>query len=283
MGRRIVTAAMLGLTVLALGLQAKQAGAVTNPYTRPVESVVDSEIFRIDEKAFLGVRPNPETAFTDLDGQRLTLKQLQGKPVVVVLSYFQCDGTCSVINDDLKKLVKNGKLMRLGRDYEIVTASFNKEDTADNLNAFAQTLDLPKDMREGWHLARFETAESIQTFTESLGFKFFWSARDRVFLHPGVYVVLTPEGRVSRFLYAQTSEAADFDLALVEAGSNKISPARVLTYAVGLCYSYNYKEGRYTLNLPILIGAASMVFGLTTLAVAALYYRRRHLREGAVS
>jgi protein SCO1/2 len=114
-----------------------------------------------------------------------------------------------------------------------------------------------------------------------VGFKFFWSARDRIFFHPGVYMVLTSEGRVARYLYALTADAKDIDLALVEALGNKISAARVIDFAVGLCYSYNFAEGRYTINLPVLIGAGSFLLGITLFAISALYYRRRiHLRGG---
>jgi protein SCO1/2 len=279
--RRASRQALIGVLVLAASLLAPQAGAVTNPYARPVESVVDASIFKIDEKAFLGVKLPRDVRLVDQEGKSFKLGEKFGKPLVVVLSYYQCDGTCSVVNEELKRLLLKKGRSKIGEDFEVLTLSFDKLDTPETMAAFAKTLDLPETMKAGWTLATFEDKEAIQTFADTVGFKFFWSARDRIFFHPGVYMTLTPEGRVSRYLYALTADAKDIDLALVEALGNQIAAARVIDFAIGLCYSYNFAEGRYTINLPVLIGAGSFLLGITLFAISALYYRRRtHLRGG---
>ncbi|MBI4968364.1 MAG: SCO family protein [Rhodospirillales bacterium] len=265
--------------VLAFGLFAGTAQAVTNA-TRPVESVIDPTIFRIDEKAFLGVKLDGATRFQDTEGREFRLADKLGKPLILVLAYYQCDGTCSVVNDDLKSRLVKASRIKAGRDFEVLTASFDKNDTPATLAAFAKELALPTEMAKGWTLATFADPQAIKPFADTLGFKFFWSARDRIFFHPGVYAVLTAEGRVARFLYALTADAKDIELAVTEAEGNKISVARAFDYAIGLCYSYNFQDGRYTINLPVIIAGASLLLGIMSFAVSAFIYRRRHLREG---
>ena len=73
---------------------------------RVPESEIDPGIFRIDEKSFLGTVLNPNLAFLDETGGTVQLgSQLGGKPLILVLSYYNCDGTCSVVNRDLKALL----------------------------------------------------------------------------------------------------------------------------------------------------------------------------------
>jgi protein SCO1/2 len=120
----------------------------------------------------------------------------------------------------------------------------------------------------------------MKRFADSLGFKFFWSPRDKVFLHPGVYIALSADGRATRYLYSLSTKAKDLGLAVTEAKLGQVSsPRELLSYAVGLCYSYNYAEGRYTLNIPLFIGLGSLFSGVAAFAIAILIFRRRKFRE----
>ena len=141
---------------------------------------------------------------------------------------------------------------------------------------------LPEDMSRGWTFAMLENAEDIKAFTGSLGFNFFWSPRDRTFFHPGVFIITSPIGRVTRYLYALSNEPQDVDIAIVEARMEKMraTPKELLNLAVSLCYSYNFKEGRYTINYPLFIAVGSLFFGVVLFAVAmVVFHRRRRGRE----
>ncbi|KAF0119151.1 MAG: SCO1/SenC family protein [Rhodospirillaceae bacterium] len=84
-----------------------------------------------------------------------------------------------------------------------------------------------------------------------------------------------------RFLYSLNSKAQDLELALIEARQGTVgTPAELVTFAVSLCYSYNYKEGMYTVNIPLFVAIGALLFGVVTLSVSVLFYRRRRRKEG---
>jgi len=135
-------------------------------------------------------------------------------------------------------------------------------------------------MRAGWrHAVLSDAAAGIERFTASVGFRFFWSETDGVFLHPNVLVFLTPEGRVARYIYGMRMDARTVELALIDADWNRIANSTaVFDILTGACFSYNYAEGRYQLNYPLIIGAASWLLGITLMVGGAWAYRRRRVR-----
>ena len=266
-------AIMALLTVMA-GVSAGGSPAHAQMPREP-ESEIDPKVFVIDEFKFLGVQPDKGLKLVDEQGQPFTLGSREGKPLILVLSYYNCDGTCSVINGDLAKLLAGQSAWTLGKDFNVLTVSFDPHDTQQSLAQFKKKLALPDEWKAGWTLALPATPDQAKVLADTVGFKFFWSNLDHSFLHPGVYVFLSPEGRVVRYLYTSQAKSFDIGLALTDALGNHITPQELVNFAVGLCYSYNYKDGRYKLNIPGFIGAGSLLFGITTFVLSVLVYRRR--------
>ena len=264
--------------VLAAGVAAVAgpAQAQWSPYS---ESEVDPSLFRIDEERFLGVKPDAALSFRDEKGQAFTFGEMTGQPLVLVLSYYNCDGTCSVVNKDLSDLLKEVKGQVPGRDYRILTVSFDPHDTAESLAKFRAKFDVPAPILAAWRFALPGggpgTGDDAKRLADEIGFKFFWSPRDKVFLHPGVFAFLSAEGRVVRYLYSANSRPLDVELALIDAKQNQIKPGEIFDLALSVCYSYNYKEGKYTLNIPLFIGLGSLLFGILSLLVSILAFKRR--------
>ncbi|RAU20868.1 hypothetical protein CU669_16490 [Paramagnetospirillum kuznetsovii] len=245
-------------------------------YGRVPFSEVDTGLFRVEEAKFLGVKPDPATPLRDETGAPTTLGAYGGgKPVILVLSYYNCDGTCSVVNADLAAQLAQVEQWRLGADYSVLTVSFNAEEGPETLAKFRKTLDLPKGAPEGWRFALAGNSTDARRLADSVGFKYFWSAQDRAFLHPGLYVFLSPQGRVVRFLYSTNTEPRDVELALTDALGDQIRPAQILNFALSLCYSYSFKDGRYKLNLPMFFGFASLGVGVILFIISVAVYRRR--------
>ncbi len=244
-------------------------------YGRVPYSEVDSGLFRVNESRFLGARPDRATPLRDETGAPTTLGAYQGKPLIMVLAYYNCDGTCNVVNAELANRLDTLTNWTIGKDFDVLTVSFDANETPETLTKFRQALDLPPRLAQGWRFALPSGPEQARALADSVGFKYFWSAQDRAFLHPGIYVVLTPEGRIARFLYATNADTRDLELAITEAMGERISPAQFINLAVSLCYSYNFKDGRYKLNLPMFFGMASLVVGVVLFLLAAAWYRRR--------
>lgn len=244
---------------------------------RVPESVVDPGIFRIEENKFLGTKLDKSIQLKDEQGQPFVLGDVftAGLPVILVLSYYNCDGTCTAVNADLATQLKGVTGWNVGRDFRVLTVSFDPNDTVGTMAAFHKTLGLPEAWQAGWNFSLPNTGDEARRLADSVGFKYFWSPRDRTFLHPGAFVFLSPEGRVLRYLYSTNSRPLDVELALTDAKLNQIKPSEIVNYAVGLCYSYNYKEGRYTLNIPMFVGFGAVTFGITIFTISVFVYRRR--------
>jgi len=262
----------LVLAGAALLTLAGPARADFSPFS---ESEVDPSIFRVDEARFLGARPDPALAFRDESGQRFTLDEMTGKPLILVLSYYTCDGTCSLVNKELATLLKGVGRVQPGRDYRVLTVSFDPHDTAESLARFRTRFEVPAPVQSAWRFGLPAGGDDARRLADAVGFKYFWSPRDGVFLHPGVFVFLSGEGRVVRYLYAETARPLDVELALIDAKQNKIEPGEVLDLALSVCYSYNYRDGRYSVNYPLFVGLGSLIFGFGSLTVAFFAYKRR--------
>jgi protein SCO1/2 len=246
-------------------------------------SVVDPNILKIDEMTHLGEKINYDFTLLDETGNNFALGDMLGKPLILALSYYTCDGACSVINRNLKETLEGVDRWQMGKDYNVLTISFDQNDTPDTLSAFIQKTGFTDGLSPGWKMATMRNKEDIIRLTNSVGFKFFWSPRDGLFLHPNVYIMLSPEGRVTRYLYGNTITARDIQLSITKAIGEKISAANIINFVVGACYSYNYKDGKYTVNIPMIIAGGALVFGLGLIAISFLIMKRRVQNETQIS
>ncbi|MCW9044891.1 MAG: SCO family protein [Alphaproteobacteria bacterium] len=256
-------------------------------YMRQPESDIDPSVFKLDEKHLLGQKLDKSYRFSDLEGKEFSLGDLYGKPTILVLSYYTCDGACSVINNDLLDLLvllEEAENITIGKDFNVLTLSFDENDTLETLTEFKNNLRLPKDIKDHWTFAVAPDFTHLQALTKSLGYKYFWSPQDRTFYHPGAFIFLTPKGRVSRVLYALANEAKDIELAVLESKQGQFKVSEIVNYAASLCYSYNYKEGRYTYNIPLFVAVGSLTLGVITFSGSVVFFgrrRKKRLMEGS--
>ena len=241
-------------------------------------STINPAIMQIDEPAYLGNKLRGETLLVDEEGQEFALSDMLGKPSILLLSYYGCDGTCPAMNENLAKVLMQVERFRIGRDYRVLSVSFDKQDTPQTASDFLKkSTAVPEEMRRGWRHAVLKGHENeAEGFAGSVGFRFFWSAADKTFLHPNVLVFLTPEGRVARYIYGTRMDAKAIELALTDADWDRIAnSSAVFDILTGACYSFNYAEGRYQLNYSLLIGLGSLVFGLSLMGLGAWVFRKR--------
>lgn len=250
-----------------------------------VESTPDPRIMQIDEPRYLGALVPRGIEMLGASGRAFTLGDVLGKPVILLLSYYQCDGSCSTMNRALYRELPKVERFRIGRDYRVLTVSFDRNDTAARAAEFARQLELPAAIRAGWtHAVVRDRQNASGALASSVGFRYFWSQADRAFLHPNVLVFLTPEGRVARYLYGTHLDARQIGLALVDADWGRISnSANVIDLVTGVCFSYNYAEGKYQPNYSLLAGAGALLFGVSLMVSGAVVYRNRQRRMSNVS
>jgi protein SCO1/2 len=194
------------------------------------------------------------------------------RPVIFVLAYFRCPMLCNVVMDDLASSLKIVPFTP-GKDYDIVVVSFDPADTPSL--AAAKKDEVVARYNDGrgkratapaWH---FLTAspESIAAITRAVGFRYYWDTETRQFAHAAGIVLLTPKGRISRYIYGVEFPARDIRLGLVEASGEQIGS--VVDQVLLFCFHYNPVIGKYsavTMNI-VRLGGAITVIGLLLMVV----------------
>lgn len=215
-----------------------------------------------------------DLVFTDENGQEVRLGQYFGrKPVVLSLVYYDCPMLCTQVLNGLTGSLKALKF-DVGQEFEVVTVSFDPREKAD-LAKQKKDAYMARYGREGagagWHFLTGSEA-SIEALTKAVGFNFAWDEETKQFAHASGVIILTPEGRVSRYFYGIEYAPRDMQLGLVEASNNKIgSPVdQILLY----CFHYDPQTGKYgfaIMNSIRVLGFATF-FGL---ALLIFFLKRR--------
>lgn len=205
-----------------------------------------------------------ELEFLDEDGVPTKLGDLIDKPTILSLVYFRCPSICTPLLSGLADVVDRIDL-EPGEDYQILTISFDVRETPD-LAKRKQANFLKAVQREispeAWRFMSGDSA-SVAAVTDAVGFRYIPQGKD--FMHPGVIMVLSPGGKISRYLYGITFLPFDVKLALMEASEGKVSPTirRVLLY----CFSYDPEGQTYVFNLLKVVGTL-----ITVMAVGFVAY-----------
>jgi len=190
-----------------------------------------------------------ELTFKDETGQSVRLGQyFREKPVVLALVYYECPGLCDLILNGLSHVMQETSL-NVGTDYQVVTVSFNPKETWQLADAkkgnYIEKYNRPG-AKEGWHFLTGQP-DAIKSLTETVGFHYNYDPINKQFAHASAIMILTPEGKIARYLYGIEYKPRDFRLGLVEASANKIgTPAdQVLLF----CYHYDPMTGKYGLTI----------------------------------
>jgi protein SCO1/2 len=161
-----------------------------------------------------------------------------------------------------------------GREFDIVTVSFNPSETvkqaAEKKRAYLAQLGR-KGAEQGWHFLTGDT-DSIRALTRAVGFSYRWDTASKQYAHATGLMVLTPAGKLSRYFYGVEYAAGDLRLALIEAADNKIGSAvdQVLLY----CYRYDPTTGKYALVIMNVIRVAGVATVLALLGAVFVFLRR---------
>ena len=222
--------------------------------------------------------------FRDEQGKSVQLSQYFGKkPVVLALVYYTCPMLCNQILNGLTGTLKTLNY-NVGEEFDIVTVSFDPKEAYETAAAKKQNYldryDRKGAAREkaaaGWHFLTGDEA-SIKALTEAVGFNYRWDEETQQFIHASGIMVLTPQGKLSRYLYGIDYAPVDLKLSLVDASAGKIgSPVEQLFL---FCYHYDPATGKYSLVIMNIIKLASVVTFTVLALIVFIFRRRRAARE----
>jgi protein SCO1 len=209
----------------------------------------------IQEKLGQAIPMNME--FYDENGQLVTLKSLINKPTIFTFVYFRCPGICTPLLNELVRIVDKTDLV-LGKDYQIISVSFDHRETpemaAGKKDNYIGSIKKQVDPN-GW---RFLTGDSlsIRQLTDGAGFYFMRNGND--FIHAGALIIVSPEGKITRYINGIQFLPFDVKMAVYEASTGKVGPT--IAKLLNFCFSYNPEGHTYTLNFVRISGVVIVGF-----------------------
>lgn len=269
---------------LACGaLLAARADARTMPRTEPaIEAERPAILERSGFVQQMGAALPLDATFRDEEGRTVSLGGYFGgsKPVILNLVYFNCPMLCTLVLNGLTDSLRDMSLVP-GQDYEIVTVSFNPDEThvlAGQKKAnYLASLGRPE-AAHAWHYLT-GSEDQIRRLTEAVGFRYAKDEKTGEYAHGSGLVVVTPGGRVSHYLFGVEYSSRDLRLALVEASEGRIGSA--LDKLQLFCYQYDHALGRYSTRVMavVQVGCAATILSLGSFLV--VMFRRESAQRRA--
>jgi protein SCO1/2 len=227
-----------------------------------VQDAPGGTVNRVGFDQKLGERLPLDRCFRDDSGRELALGELFGRrPVILAPVYYRCPLLC---NQTLNALTRSLKPLSLdaGKDFDVIAVSIDPEERPELASkkkaAYLDRYDRPG-TESGWHFLTGDPS-SIAALTEAIGFRYTYNPQTKLFAHAAGIVVVTPDGRLSRYYFGIDYPAKDLQAEIQRARGGRIgSPIGNLLL---LCYDYDAATGKYTLSilrLTRVLGAATVL------------------------
>jgi protein SCO1/2 len=219
-----------------------------------------------------------DAVFVDETGREVRLGEYfgNGRPVALVLAYYECPALCGqVISATAASMMPLE--FTAGQQFDVLVVSFDPGETPSMAHERREAF-LNRYGRAGSESGvHFLTGrqESITALADAVGFRYRYDASIDQYAHPSVLTVLTPEGRVSRYLFGIEFAPRDLRFALIDASSGGVGT--VVDQAVLFCYLYDPTTGRYgfaVMNAVRIAGLLTLA-GLGTFIMMSLRRERR--------
>lgn len=215
--------------------------------------------------------------FVDENGQSVMLGDYFGqRPVVLALVYYECPMLCTLV---LNGVTTSLGLMEFnpGQEFDVVAVTIDPDETPDLAAAKKRNV-LEEygrpETADGWHFLT-GSQESITALSDAVGFQYIYDEASDEYAHAAGIMVLTPEGRLARYIYGIDYPPRDLSFALMEASENRIGS--LANQMLLFCYQYDPETGTYGAATFFLLRVGAVI---TTLGLISgiLLMRRRERR-----
>ncbi len=259
------------------------------------ESVVDNDPMNLrsipEEGQDIGVDTekigtviDANLSFRDSNNSLVRLSDLfdGSRPVMMSFNYSDCPKLCSVQLENMVDALREVDFT-VGEDFDFISISIDPNEqssrAAENKAKYLKRYNRPESSA-GWNFWVGER-ESIANITDQTGFRFKYVREQKLYSHPPVFILFSPEGKIVRYIHGLKYEPETIEQALVEAAEGKIgSPINYASFALG-CFSYSDSTGKYHFQAMALM----RIGGLVTLVVLLIglapywFYRRQSARD----
>lgn len=223
----------------------------------------------------LNARLPLERTFRDEFGVQAPLSKFfhTGKPVIFAPVYYRCPMLCTQILNGLVGALK-AVSFTAGQEFEVVAFSFDPKDTpqlaAAKRQGYLKRYGRPGSAN-GWHFLSGDEA-NIKAVMDAAGFRYRYDPDSDQYAHASGVMVVTPEGRVSKYFFGVEYAPRDLRLGLVEASTNKIGS--MVDDVMLFCYRYDPTTGKYGAVVMRMVRFAGAGFALIAGAFLFIAFRR---------
>ena len=227
---------------------------------------------RVEER--LGLPVDLSLTFTNEDGAQVPLSSFfhQGRPVILDLVYYRCPMLCNLILNGQTEAIREIPWTP-GKEYEVVTISIDPKETPEIARQKKTTYlnDYGKPA-PGWHFLT-DFNGNAKKLAEEIGYHYRYDRRQDQYAHPAAVMVLTPAGKIARYLYGVRFRSRDLRFALAEASEGRmtLTVEKILLF----CYHYDPNANRYVLFASNLMKAG----GVMTVCILAFFIWRMFQAE----
>jgi len=219
-----------------------------------------------------------DPSFTDENGQSVKLGDYfgHGRPVLLAFVYYGCPMLCNQVEQGVVGALKMLSFTP-GRDYDVVFLSFDPRESPDMAAQKKKSalghFDRAANGGSGWHFLT-GSKESIDAAAQAANFRYKFDAKTNLFSHAAGIMILTPDGRISRYFYGVEYPGRDVRLGLVDASAGKIGTP--IDHILLFCYQYDPSSATYSASILKIIRFAG-VLTVLGIVMAILVFRRRDL------
>ncbi|AKT43931.1 SCO family protein [Chondromyces crocatus] len=279
----------LALVVAVAAFAARAGAQPTSPLARgitakPVDNTLPKELEGIGIEDRPGAELPRDVLMRDQDGREVRLGDYltPGKPVVVVLAYYQCPMLCSMVLNGVLNAMKE-TAWTAGKEYRMLVVSFDPRDTVELARQKRETYVSAYGRDVGDRAFDFVVGDeaNVRRLADAVGFGYRWDEATEQYAHAAGAFVVTPEGKLSRTLYGVAFPESTLRLALVEAGQGTIGTT--LDRVILFCFHYDPKEGGYVVATWRLMRAGGAVTVLLLGGLLLRFWRRERsgIREAS--
>jgi protein SCO1/2 len=216
-----------------------------------------------------------DTPLVDESGRGVKVGDYFGKrPVILLFVYYECPMLCTL---ELNGLLRNLRALTMtaGREFEVVAVSIDPTETPSLARAkkagYMKRYGRPG-AEGGWHFLT-GTDANVRRLADTVGFKYVYDPKSRQYAHPAGLVVVTPGGRLARYIYGVDFPANNLRWSLIDASAGKVgTPVDRLLL---MCFHYDPSTGRY--NFAVM--SAVRLFGVATVAGLGAFMFLSHRRD----
>lgn len=231
-------------------------------YAQPSKETPGNQLEMLKQVGFdqkLNAQLPLDLPFKDHTGKDVVLGDFfKDKPVVLVPVYFECPMLCNL---SMAGLVKSLKVLNFqaGVEYKVLMYSIDPKETpqlaAEKRKAYMKRYHRPG-TEDGWN---FITGgqESVAALSEAIGFRYVYDQTIKQYAHAAGVIVVTPKGKLSRYLYGIDYAPKDLKLGIVEASDGRI--ADPVSQLLLLCFHYDPTAGKYTMTVMTIVRGAGIV------------------------